>query len=446
MALIRRAALRQEFAGVALLSCALLVATASGLDIVLALAAGLSLYASWHLVQAFRLLRYLLTSREPRQRWTWGLWGEAFDRLRRLRKREIKRRRVQRKILKQIRKMAEAMPDALLTMGDNGEISWLNQQAMIFFGLTAGAVIGHKMVDLVDHPALRDYLAASNFKRGLEMEAPGDSTKVISIHVTRFRKGRERYLLVARDITQQYHLDRTQRDFTLNVSHELKTPLTVLRGYIETMAEKEDQDSGKRIPLLKMQDQINRMQSVILDLFTLSRLEYGTETPKRESVDVYRMLEDILMESDASVGNSQHVLKLEGEPGLNVWGDESLLRCAFSNLVSNAIRHTPDKSRVDIRWRRQNGHAALVVSDNGEGIPARHLPRLTERFYRVDAGRSRASGGTGLGLAIVRQILDMHEVKLSISSVEGRGSTFSCVFPPALIVKGPEQALVDEAS
>jgi len=429
-----RQALWQELLGLMLVAAGVLVAAALGTDPVLAFAIGLGGYAVWHLLQAVRLLGYVRTGREPAAGRVWGLWREVVSQLQRFRKREHRRKRRQRKALTRIRKMAEAMPDGILTLSSGGEVSWLNRQAEAFFGLDGTSVLGDRLVELVDHPMLRDYLKAGQFQRGLEIEAPGDSTMMLSINVTRFKKGRERYLLVARDITRQYLLNRTQRDFTLNVSHELKTPLTVLRGYLETMADSEDERSPKRLPLLRMHDQVSRMQGVILDLLTLSRLEVGAEELKNDRVEVFAVLEGLVNEARTPAENSHHVLRLSGDPDVQVRGDASLLRCAFSNLISNAIRHTPSRTRVEIVWAGKGDQAELLVRDNGAGIPVRHLPRLTERFYRVDAGRSRDAGGTGLGLAIVRQILDMHGAHLSINSEEGRGSTFSCRFPAQAVV------------
>jgi two-component system phosphate regulon sensor histidine kinase PhoR len=444
---LRRKAFKQELLGVALLALGSVTAVVLGSEPVLTIAIGLSVYAIWHLMQAMRLLAYLLRGRRAQSRWVWGLWREAFDQLHRLRQRENKRKRRQQRVLSRIRKMAEAMPDAVITLGSDGEISWFNRQAEVFFGLGGEMALGQKLLDLIEHPTLRDYLKAGHFRRGLEVEAPGDPTMTLAISVTRFKKRRERYLLVARDITRQYHLNRTQRDFTLNVSHELRTPLTVLRGYLETMADGEEQQSPKRLPLLRMQEQVNRMQGVIRDLFTLSRLEYGVEAIKRDPVAVLDMLEDVVGDVREMARKTHHRLKLSGDPNLVIQGDESLLRCAFSNLVSNAIRHTPGRTQVDVSWTRAGDLAEFVVRDNGTGIPARHLPRLTERFYRVDAGRSREAGGTGLGLAIVRQILDMHEARLTVSSEEGRGSTFSCQFPSPQIANGvSRRALTEQAS
>ena len=442
----RRAAIKQELMWLALLTLGAIGAVALGADAILALAVGLFVYAIWHLIQAARLLSFLITGRAPRAG-LWGLWREAFDQVHELNKRESKRKRRQQNVFSRIRKMAAAMPDAVLTLGSDGEISWLNRQAEVYFGLSDESALGRRLVDLIDHPTLRDYLAAGQFKRGLEVEAPGDPAMMLGMSVTRFKKRRERYLLVARDITRQYHLNRTQRDFSLNVSHELRTPLTVLRGYLETMAEGEEQTSPKRLPLLRMGEQLSRMQGVIQDLFTLSRLEYGVEAIKRDPVAVFEMLEGVVMEAGDLARDTHHTLKLSGDPNLVILGDESLLRCAFSNLVSNAVRHTPGHTTVEINWTSKGDQAEFSVRDNGTGIPARHLPRLTERFYRVDPSRSRDAGGTGLGLAIVRQILDIHDARLSISSEEGRGSIFSCKFSsPQTVKELSHRAMAEQTS
>jgi len=433
----RRQAFKQELLLAGMLAILVVVVVSLGADGTLALGLGLGVYAVWHLLHAAHLLALLLGVREANTVWAWGIWREAFDQVRRLQERERRRKRRQQRVFSRIRKMAAAMPDAVITLGGDGEVSWFNRQAGIYFGLRGDAVLGRRLVDLVEHPTLRDYLQAGNFRRGLEIEAPGDPATMLAVSVTRFKKRRERHLLVARDITQQYHLNRKQRDFTLNVSHELRTPLTVVHGYLETLLDSEDEQSPRHPALSRMGEQVQRMQSVIQDLFTLSRLEDGVETIQQAPVAVFDVLQDVVRDGEEQATATHHELKLAGEPGLWLLGDASLLRCAFSNLVSNAIRHTPGRTRVEISWSRNEDQAVLLVRDNGTGIPTRHLPRLTERFYRVDPGRSRDSGGTGLGLAIVRQILDMHDAQLLISSDDGRGSSFACRFSPSRICQPP---------
>lgn len=427
--LLRPRALKEELLWLATFGALAVVAALLGASAVLAAAGALTGYAVWHLAQAGRLLAFVLRDRAPHDGWTWGVWRDIFEQVQWIKRRERRRKRRQKRFFSRFRKLAAAMPDGVVILGGDGEVTWLNPQAEAYLGLDAGLALRRRLVDQVDHPLLREYIEGGEFQQVLEIEAPGDRTVVLSISVTRFKKGRQRYLLVARDITRQYHLHQSQRDFTLNVSHELRTPLTVLHGYLETLFDMQDEQAPHRLPLLRMMDQTRRMRSVIQDLSMLSQLEDGSQAVQRAPVGVLDMLEEIVEEGRQLARDTRHVFSLAGDPGLVLLGDQSLLRCAFSNLVFNAIRHTPGRTQVGITWARDGGDAVLQVRDNGAGIPARHLPRLTERFYRVDAGRSRDAGGTGLGLAIVRQVMDVHDAKLTISSKEGRGCTFSCRFP-----------------
>ena len=427
--LLQRKSVREECLWLALFAAAVGIALVAGNDPGIAVAGGLASYALWHLLQAARLLRFLQADSGLKARWVWGVWRDAFDKVRWMQRRERKRKRRQRRFFSRFRKVVAAMPDGVIILGSSGEVSWLNPQARMYFGLDDVELDDRKLVELVDEPILLDYLEAGDFRRVLELEAPGDPTVMLSISVSRFKKRRQRFLLVARDITRQHHLHQSQRDFSLNVSHELRTPLTVIHGYLETLCDAETPQSPRRNPLLRMMQQTRRMQVIIEDLLMLSRLEGRSEEVPRKSVAVFDMLEKIVHEAELLAQESQHVLELNGDPGLVLLGDGSLLRSAFSNLIFNAIRHTPLRTRVSVSWGRDGDHADLQVRDNGAGIPARHLPRLTERFYRIDAGRSREAGGTGLGLAIVRQILDVHDASLLISSEEGLGATFTCRFP-----------------
>ena len=437
--LLSRRALIEELSVLVVFAAVVVGAMLVGLDAMPALGAGLAGYAAWQLVQALRLLSFLSRgpNPDPRPRRVWGVWRDIFDQVAWLMWRDRRRKRRQKRFFSRFREIASAMPDGVVILGSAGKVSWLNHQAERYFGIDDGLAVGRRLLDLVDHPVLRDYLETADFSRVLEIEAPGDRALVLAISVNRFKKGRQRYLLVARDITRLYHLNRSQRDFTLNVSHELRTPLTVLHGYLETLFDAADEQAPYRPPLLRMMDQTRRMQNVIQDLSMLSQLEDGSETVRHEPVPVLDMLEAVVGEGRELARETQHVLDLRGDPGLLLLGDESLLRSAFSNLVFNAIRHTPGRTRVSITWGMDGDRAALQVQDNGAGIPARHLPRLTERFYRVDAGRSRDAGGSGLGLAIVRQILEMHDARLLIRSEEGRGTRFSCLFPAHRSVRVP---------
>jgi two-component system phosphate regulon sensor histidine kinase PhoR len=441
--LLQRRSLKEESLWLGLLALAAGLAVIAGADAAISAAVGLAAYALWHLGQLLRLLAFLKDNRDPGRGWVWGVWRDAFDGVRSTRQRERKRKRRQRRFLSRFRQVFAAMPDGVIIFGSGGEVSWVNPQARLYFGLGDVPVEDRRLVDLVDDQILLDYLAATDFRRVLELEAPGDPSVVLSISVTRLQNRRQQYLLVARDITRLHHLHQTKRDFSLNVSHELRTPLTVIQGYLETLSDAEDPQSPRWHPLSQMLQQTRRMQDVIRDLLTLSRLESGSEDVQRQSVVVFDMLEDIIDDAQHLAQETRHVVELAGDRGLVLLGDGSLLRSAFSNLIFNAVRHTPGRTRVSVTWGRDGSYADLRVRDDGLGIPARHLPRLTERFYRVDAGRSRDAGGSGLGLAIVRQILDVHDASLLISSEEGRGATFTCRFPPDRWTATPAEPQAD---
>ncbi|HET7370783.1 MAG TPA: ATP-binding protein [Gammaproteobacteria bacterium] len=230
----------------------------------------------------------------------------------------------------------------------------------------------------------------------------------------------------------QERIDQIRRDFVANASHELRTPLTVLRGYIDMMHEESAAGGALEIwrdPLENMVQQAERMEQIIVDMLTLARLEVEESAAKYVRVDIQTLLDKIMRQAK-SMSRGNHTVRLNVEPGLILLGHAAELENAFSNLVFNAIQHTPAGSQIDVHWARQDGQAVFEVSDNGPGIPAEDIPRLTERFYRVDVARSRASGGTGLGLAIVKHALERHDSTLDITSEPGAGAVFRCLFPP----------------
>ena len=246
---------------------------------------------------------------------------------------------------------------------------------------------------------------------------------------------------MARDITRLYNLNQTRRDFVSNVSHELRTPLTVINGFLETLVHSDKKLTEHSRALQLMHQQTERMEVIIADLLTLSRLEMEQEEQPKETAAIPLMLNSIMGEARALSGERRHVLHLECQNSLWMQGSESELRSAFSNLIFNAVRHTPPRSEITVRWEKSADDLCFSVQDSGEGIAAIHIPRLTERFYRVDKGRSRKSGGTGLGLAIVKHVLSRHGGELRIESQVGKGSTFSCYFPLELAIhRDPPEA------
>jgi two-component system phosphate regulon sensor histidine kinase PhoR len=259
------------------------------------------------------------------------------------------------------------------------------------------------------------------------MPSPVNEDITLRVRVIPYAKNRR--LLVARDVTRIQRLERTRQDFVANVSHELRSPLTVVSGYLETLLDADDFDAELTGQLQSMRSQTDRMNRIVNDLMLLSRLESEEPQADREKVLLGPLIDSIVDHARELSAGNQHVIEVDVDVSLCIMGHEPELYSAFSNLVFNAIRYTPAGGRIMIRWQERNNELVFSVEDSGVGIAAHHIPRLTERFYRVDTGRSRATGGTGLGLAIVKHVLLRHEGRLEIDSEVGRGSTFACHFP-----------------
>jgi two-component system phosphate regulon sensor histidine kinase PhoR len=242
-------------------------------------------------------------------------------------------------------------------------------------------------------------------------------------------------MIVARDVTRLINVNRMHSDFVANVSHELKTPLTVLKGYLEILQNKPDLEPSWIKPLQQMSLQSDRMQLLVQDLLFLSKLEDRASRPRVSEVDVLQLINTITEMTQSEVAAKSHSLTLQIDQTINILGQKNELQSAFTNLIINAINYTHDGGSILIDWRQDNQCARLTVKDTGQGIPRHHIPRLTERFYRIDPDRSRAGGGTGLGLAIVKHVLQRHDASLEIESKEGKGSSFSCVFPMSRIIQ-----------
>ncbi len=324
---------------------------------------------------------------------------------------------------------AQALPDGVVTLNPQDQIVWCNAQAEQHLSLTLDKDVGQNVANLVRAPDFLAYLSRHEWDRPvqLRMRHPGQGPeRVLSLQLVSY--GDNLKLLLSRDITRFERLETMRRDFVANVSHELKTPLTVLSGFLETISESAVTPTQRMQYMQLMQEQAARMQRLVDDLLTLSALE-ATSGPRAETIDATALFARI-EETARQVSNGMHDIRFDVEPGTTIVGSESELTSAFTNLVTNAIRYTPEDGRIDVAWHRQpDGGATLTVVDTGIGIPAQHLPRLTERFYRVDRSRSRQSGGTGLGLAIVKHVLTRHQGTLGIASEVGHGSTFTASLP-----------------
>jgi two-component system phosphate regulon sensor histidine kinase PhoR len=358
-----------------------------------------------------------------------GVPGLIQARQRRQRRAWMRRQRRLIRLLKRYHRSAMSVPDAMVVLRGDREIEWVNDAAGDMLGLKPSDQ-GLRIDNLLRAPAFVDWLEQGAEQAPLEMPAPGDETRAVSLRIEPY--GSERQLLIGRDITALHRLQGVRQDFVANVSHELRTPLTVLAGYVETLLDTDEEvDPQMQRILSNMHQQADRMRRIVEDLLLLSRLE--TSQPDEElfeEIDVERLLEPILADARLLSGEEGHRIESQVDASLRLRGVPRELQSAFSNLVFNAVKYTPAGGRVRVSWARDDrGRPLFAVSDSGIGIEPRHIPRLTERFYRIDVGRSRSRGGTGLGLAIVKHVALRHGARLKIESTPGKGSCFRVVFP-----------------
>ncbi len=356
-----------------------------------------------------------------------GLWENAFSKLNKLMRSLRKEREKHAAALLQMEQATSALPDGVVILDASDRIEWCNLLAIRHFGLDATRDMGQQITYLVRQPEFVQYLAMRNFSEPLILRDSRQDGIVLSITLISY--GKDKRLLISSDITKLERIETMRRDFVANVSHELRTPLTVVNGFVETMYDMPhlENDMARRA-LHLMGDQTVRMESLVDDLLTLSRLENDNNPVREETVDVSALLNEIFKEG-LLLSNGKHQLHLEVESDAKLSGSRDELRSAFTNLLTNAIRYTPVAGEITLRWAEKEGCLAYCVRDSGIGIAPQHIPRLTERFYRVDRSRSRETGGTGLGLAIVKHIAMRHQAKLEVASEEGKGSIFSIVFP-----------------
>ena len=350
------------------------------------------------------------------------IWGLVYKELSRHRTRSRKRKRTLNRFASRFRKVASSIPDGLIMLNKAGRVEWANPAANQLLRVSWPRDEGKPLTQLLHIEPLKDYLEAPDYLKPLEFPSPANEAVVVSLRITPFGSKKAQRLLVARNITEIYNLNQTRRDFVSNVSHELRTPLTVISGYLENLNENERLPFQKR-PFELMLQQAERMNSIINDLLTLSRLEMGKTAIAEVPVRVSDLLKKIVDQAKAlAEQKGDYEISLETDDELCLLGEENQLLSAFSNLVFNAVIHTPPGTRITISWKRAGNEGHLLVKDSGPGIEQKHIPRLTERFYRVDKARSRQSGGTGLGLAIVKHIITRHDGELRISSQQGAGS------------------------
>jgi two-component system phosphate regulon sensor histidine kinase PhoR len=356
-----------------------------------------------------------------------GLWGDVVARVVRLHRRKRFHKQRLLDVFRELRHSTAAMPDGVVILNSQWEILWFNRMAGKLLGLRRKVDIGLRIINLVRDPSLVRYLEGANFHETLVLPRGTEPRVHLSLQVVPY-SGTQRLMLV-RDVSHQVALESMRQDFVANASHELRSPLTVVTGYLETMLQDDELDPGLRGPLTEMQRQTQRMNGVVNDLLDLSRLDALSEEAAGDVVDVPAICSMLCKDVLARPVHPAVAVQLGTDARL--LGDETELLSAFSNLVDNAAKYTPATGSIRICWRLdESGHARFEVHDTGPGIAAEHLPRLTERFYRVDSGRSRAAGGAGLGLAIVKHVLQHHGAMLDVKSEPGVGSTFACIFPP----------------
>jgi two-component system phosphate regulon sensor histidine kinase PhoR len=384
---------------------------------------------SWHLIRLERLVRRQHRLVPP---FPLGLWGEIYRTIGRYQQRGRKGRKRQLRFFRRFREAVNSVPDALVVLDKNRRIEWANPGAQLLMNLHWPRDNGKPLNDVFQQPELASYIIAGDYGRPLEVAPTHNRSIMLSIRVAPFGERKKQRLVVGRDITKVFHLNEIRRDFVANASHELRTPLTVITGFLEALVDSPQAAPAHRRPLSLMQNQAERMRRIIEDLLALSRLEMSDEVRDASEVDVPYELEQIITEARAL--SPRHCILVDIEPELRLLGKDSELRSAFSNLVFNAVKHTPPDTRIEVSWTRTLTGPVFSVRDDGPGIAPEHLPRLTERFYRVDKARSRESGGTGLGLAIVKHALSRHDARLAISSEPGAGATFTCYFPARIAI------------
>jgi two-component system phosphate regulon sensor histidine kinase PhoR len=398
------------------------------------LLAGLLGYLGWHLYQLLRLPQ-LPARPHAGGPLPYGLWRESITAIQSRLEQDRGRNTELENLAAGFSSIINALPEAVITLDPADRVSWANPAATSLLDITWPTAAGSTLTALIRDPVVREYMERADFTQPLVCNSPSDRARILSLTIMPPDAVSGQRLVVAREITRQYHLDAAKRDFVANISHELRTPLTVISGLAEQLGLDSRDTPELQRPAQLMLQQVQRMNEMITDLLILSRLESQPASESDEPVDIENLLESLVEEARALSGNARHVVRLEIQSAACLLGDSRELRTAFTNLVTNAIRHTPPRSEVRVSWRVDGDDACFSVTDTGAGIAARHIPRLTERFYRVDPSRSRDTGGSGLGLAIVKHILDRHDAKLEISSTVGGGSTFSCCFPPQRIAR-----------
>lgn len=398
------------------------------------LAGTLGIYLAWQLANLFRLewwVRHRSFADPPDLS---GVWGDVTAMVVRLhrRKRFHKQRFLQ--LLRQIQRSTAALPDGVIILNAQREITWLNRTAAQLLELRGRDDFGLRIDNLLRQPEFARYLQGGDFGRPLMLRQGAAGEHCLALQIAPYGEGQ--LLLLVRDVSRQMRLEAMRKDFVANASHELRSPLTVISGYLETLSQDPALDSELAAPVAEMRRQAERMTGIVRDLLELSKLEETDGAVTGSAIDVAALLAVLRKDVLARATHPQDV-RVRIDSSEKLLGEDSEIHSAFFNLVDNAAKYTPVEGSIEMRWWTDVEGGHFSVTDTGPGIPEEHLPRLTERFYRVDPGRSRATGGSGLGLAIVKHVLQRHEATLEITSTLGSGSTFSCHFPSHRVLAAP---------
>lgn len=383
----------------------------------------------WQLRQLLRFESALRSHHFGSLKYGDGIWSQLYSRFNHQRNRARSYRKSYRQLLKEIRKSTNAMPDGGIVLNNAFEIVHCNTAAQDLAGLRRKKDRGQRVDNLIRDPAFSAYLKAGDFSKGIEIPSPAGEGGWLLCRVVPF--GPDQLLLLLQDITERRRLATVRREFVANASHELRSPLTVISGYLDALATDREIPAAWQKPIGQMQTQAARMNKIVAELLELSRLESAGAAPKNEIVDVC----GLLLASKKSLAGRQDIpqVEIDCQSKAQLRGSSNEIESVIVNLLSNALRYTSREGRITLSWSSDADGARLQVTDTGAGIEPEHIPRLTERFFRVDAGRSREQGGVGLGLAIVKHILERHGAILKISSSPGQGSEFTCCFPAARV-------------
>ena len=387
----------------------------------------------WQIRQLLSFNRAVHTRDFEQFRYGEGIWQQMFSRFNYENERALRSKSEYRRLLKEIRRSTDAMPDGAVILDENNQIVMCNKAAKRLGGLKRKKDRGQRVDNLLRDPELSRLLHSGAFAQEIEIPSPVKDDGWLNCRVVPY--GANQKLLFLRDVTERIRLTRMRRDFVANASHELRSPLTVISGYLDSLSEDPELEQSWGQPLRQMQQQAQRMNTVVSELLELSRLESAGRASTDEVVDVGGLLAAAKKSYVGQDGAAAIEVVSESKAQLLAAGNE--IESVISNLLSNAVRHTPADGHITLTWRVDADGAEIVVKDSGEGIPADQIPRLTERFFRVHRGRAREDGGVGLGLAIVKHVLGRHDAELAVTSELGQGSEFRCRFPAERIVLEP---------